>query len=52
MKVKNWIKTLFGFGLAATLSVSCAVKPVGSPDPKAPVPADTFGGAQPPMMEP
>ncbi|MNX15764.1 hypothetical protein D3C86_456160 [compost metagenome] len=52
MKVKSWIKTMVGFGLAASLSVSCAVKPVGSPEPNPPVPADTFGGAQPPFMEP
>lgn len=57
MKVKSWFKKLLGIGVAATLTVSCATKPVGSPAPEpAPVvPADTFGGTpvpQDPVMPP
>lgn len=61
MKVKTWITTMVGLGLAATLSVSCATKPVGTPEPQPPaiIPADTFGGTpmptapvQPPEIQP
>ncbi len=61
MKMKAWIKTLCGLGLAASLSVSCATQPVGSPpsEPPAAIPADTFGGVpqpvpvvQPPEIQP
>lgn len=61
MNMKTWFKTLLGVGLAASLSVSCATKPVGSPEPQPPaaIPADTFGGTpmptapvQPPEIQP
>jgi len=59
MKVKTWIKNLLGLGLAASLTVSCATKPVGTPAPDPAQPADTFGGTpvptapvQPPEVQP
>ncbi len=53
MNMKTWIKTLLGAGLAASLSVSCATQPVGSPEPQPPaaIPADTFGGTPMPVPE-